>query len=135
MSVEKGRDSFLDIHIKPAANLSKIEEVLIITEKQEREPSLTDAGPMRAVDILADRLPSVPEKPVDPAAKPAGTVATPANGLTQTPVANSSAAGTATRTKPPQPVHKAPESAPKPETAQPKPKTPEAGANGQDQAQ
>jgi rod shape-determining protein MreC len=74
--VANGKDLFLDIKIKPAANLSKLEEVLVLTEKQERQAVAEDQGRVRAADILAQRLPSVPDKPVtDPTA--AGAAATP----------------------------------------------------------
>jgi rod shape-determining protein MreC len=61
-----GPESFLNIKVKPAANLSKLEEVLVITKNEEKQPSLAsteDAAPVRAVDVLAQRLPSVPDKP------------------------------------------------------------------------
>jgi rod shape-determining protein MreC len=63
-----GPESFLNIKVKPAANLGKLEEVLVITKNEEKQPSLAeDAAPVRAVDVLAQRLPSVPDKPkVDP---------------------------------------------------------------------
>jgi rod shape-determining protein MreC len=87
--VSNGKDLFLNIKIKPAANLSKLEEVLVLVEKQERQATADDGVRVRAVDILAQRLPSVPDKPptatpavganpsapnnlVDPAVKPAG---------------------------------------------------------------
>jgi rod shape-determining protein MreC len=69
--VANGRDLFLDVNIKPAANLSKLEEVLVLTEKQERLAVAEGNGRMRAADILAQRLPSVPDKPVTPAGAPA----------------------------------------------------------------
>jgi rod shape-determining protein MreC len=66
--VSQGHGLFLDIKVKPAADLSRLEEVLVITDKQEREPVAVTAGRTRAADILAERLPSVPDKPVpDPA--------------------------------------------------------------------
>ena len=40
--VANGKDLFLDIKIKPAANLSKLEEVLVLTEKQERQAVAED---------------------------------------------------------------------------------------------
>jgi hypothetical protein len=50
--------------VKPAADLNRIEEVLVVTEKQEREPAVAESGTrVRAADILAQRLPSVPDKP------------------------------------------------------------------------
>ena len=91
--VSPGHDNFLNIKIRPAANLGKLEEVLVLTEKQEREAVAEDHGHMRAADILAQRLPSVPDKPttnisatvgavgsgnsatLNPAAKPAGATA------------------------------------------------------------
>src|SRR5579863_7337131 len=62
-SVSRGGDSFLNIRIRPAANLGKLEEVLVITQEQEKKPVVDATAPMRAVDILAQRLPSVPDKP------------------------------------------------------------------------
>jgi rod shape-determining protein MreC len=61
--VSPGKEMFLNIHVKPAAELSRIEEVLVVTEKQERAPVAESGGRVRAADILAERLPSVPEKP------------------------------------------------------------------------
>jgi rod shape-determining protein MreC len=61
--VAPGPESFLKIRVKPAADLYRLEEVLVITKKEEREPLATDTGPVRAVDILTQRLPSVPDKP------------------------------------------------------------------------
>ena len=60
-----GSDLFLNIKVKPAANLSKLEEVLVITKMEDKSPAMTENSNMRAVDILAQRLPSVPEKPAD----------------------------------------------------------------------
>ena len=65
--VARGPDLFLTVRIKPAANLSRLEEVLVITEMQGPNlESAEDETPVRASDILAERLPSVPKKP-DPA--------------------------------------------------------------------
>jgi rod shape-determining protein MreC len=72
--VGSGKDLFLKVRVRPAANLSKLEEVLIVTEKQERQAMAQDTVRMRAADILAQRLPSVPEKPAEAAgATPAVT--------------------------------------------------------------
>jgi len=69
--VERGKDLFLRIEIRPAASLSKLEEVLVLVQKQDR-PATTEATThVRAADILAQRLPSVPEKPADATATPA----------------------------------------------------------------
>jgi rod shape-determining protein MreC len=62
--VGNGPDLFLNIRVRPAANLNKLEEVLVVTKLLEKEPTQLANGPLRAVDILAQRLPSVPDKPV-----------------------------------------------------------------------
>jgi rod shape-determining protein MreC len=59
--IEKGPE-FLQISVKPAAQLNRLEEVLVIVKKEEREPA-SSAAAVRAADILAERLPSVPDKP------------------------------------------------------------------------
>jgi rod shape-determining protein MreC len=70
--VGKEKETFLSIKVKPSANLSRLEEVLVVLEKQERQPVAQDAVRVRAADILAQRLPSVPETPA-PAANGAGS--------------------------------------------------------------
>ena len=62
-NVGRGKDLFLNIKIKPATDLSQLEEVLVLVEKQERQSAADDGPRMRASDILAQRLPSVPDKP------------------------------------------------------------------------
>ncbi len=78
--VGTGKDLFLNIQIRPAVNLGKLEEVLVVVEKQERQAQTADVGRVRAADILAQRLPSVPDKPPSatnsPTAALAGAVAT-----------------------------------------------------------
>jgi rod shape-determining protein MreC len=72
-------DSFLNIQLKSAVNLRKLEEVLIVTQVETRTPTLAETGGrVRAADILAERLPSVPPKPASEAGK------TPAVGVTAT---------------------------------------------------
>ena len=66
--VGSGKDLFLNIKIRPAADLSKLEEVLVLVEKQERQSTADEGVRMRASDILAQRLPSVPDKPAANAA-------------------------------------------------------------------
>ncbi len=86
--VEPGKDLFLNIRVVPSARLDQVEEVLIVTKITEKMPDSKELGPLRASDILAERLPTVPVKPeVDTAgkAKPGaanGTTpgATPATG-------------------------------------------------------
>lgn len=71
-----GSDLFLNIRVRPAASLSRLEEVLVVTKVVEKEPETNEpASPMRAADILAQRLPTVPSKAADPApgaANPSG---------------------------------------------------------------
>lgn len=85
MKVSTGSDLFLNIRVKPAVNLSKLEEVLVITQIPEKEPVVDQTGPVRAVDILAQRLPSVPEKPPEATvtAKPAEGGAKPSQDPTK----------------------------------------------------
>ncbi len=88
-SVKPGKEMFLSIKVRSAADLSRVEEVLIVTQKQERAPVVEESGVrVRAADILAQRLPSVPDKP---AAAPTPATAGSA-GKTSTPPANTSAA-------------------------------------------
>jgi rod shape-determining protein MreC len=61
--VSPGKELFLSIRVKPAADLSRLEEVLVVTEKHEREPVAENGVKVRAADVLAQRLPSVPDKP------------------------------------------------------------------------
>jgi rod shape-determining protein MreC len=60
--VSTGNDLFLNIRVRPAADLSKLEEVLVVTKVDERQTETEPAGTARAVDILAQRLPTVPPK-------------------------------------------------------------------------
>src|SRR5580658_786502 len=69
-----GSDLFLNIRVRPAADLSKLEEVLVVTKIDERQAEPDQTGATRAVDILAERLPGVPAKPAD--AVKAGTPGT-----------------------------------------------------------
>jgi len=71
--VGNGKDLFLNIKIKPAANLSKLEEVLVLVEKQERQATAENGVRVRAADILAQRLPSVSDKPAVDATAVEGT--------------------------------------------------------------
>ena len=101
--VGNGKDLFLNIKIRPAANLSKLEEVLVLVENKERQATAEENIHVRAADILAQRLPSVPDKPAsapnaavgatDTAAKPAAakTAAKPAGTATMAPTTASAA--------------------------------------------
>jgi len=68
VSVEPGKDLFLNIRVIPAARLDQVEEVLVVTKITEKMPDAKDLAPIRAADILADRLPTVPTKPGNDAA-------------------------------------------------------------------
>jgi rod shape-determining protein MreC len=69
------KDLFLNITVKPSANLDKLEEVLVVLQKQEKQAVTEDVPRARAADILAQRLPSVPDQPAVPANAGAKTTA------------------------------------------------------------
>jgi rod shape-determining protein MreC len=58
-----GDGLFLSIRVRPAANLNRLEDVLVITKISERDVEAPAEGPKRAADILAQRLPTIPVKP------------------------------------------------------------------------
>lgn len=85
--VSPGSELFLNIRVRPAANLNRLEEVLVVTKIDERQAQPEQTGPVRAVDILAERLPTVPPKPDansvgtnKSAEAPSGTTAPAASG-------------------------------------------------------
>ena len=84
--ISKGPE-FIQVTVKPAAILTHLEEVLVITKKEEHEASTSTAVPTRAADILAQRLPSVPDKPA---------ATTPASGVPNAAVPNAMAPTTGT---------------------------------------
>jgi rod shape-determining protein MreC len=74
--VSPGREMFLNIQIKPSADLNRLEEVLVVTQKQERDAVADALTPrVRAADILAQRLPSVPDKAAGAVASASGETA------------------------------------------------------------
>ena len=73
--VGAAKDLFLNITVKPSANLDKLEEVLVVLQKQEKQAVAEDVPRARAADILAQRLPSVPDQPAVPANAGAKTTA------------------------------------------------------------
>jgi rod shape-determining protein MreC len=104
--VSPGPELFLNIQVRPAADLSKLEEVLVVTKVDEKQATPDLTGPVRASDILAERLPTVPPKPetatnpgaaaqsgVKPNGSPTASATTPAQkpGATQATGAVSSA--------------------------------------------
>jgi rod shape-determining protein MreC len=88
--VSLGSELFLNIRVRPAADLSKLEEVLVVTKIDERQAQPDQTGAARAVDILAERLPTVPPKPenAEKGAAP-GTVAPTTTGSDAKPKAAS----------------------------------------------
>jgi rod shape-determining protein MreC len=88
-SVKSGEGLFLNIRVRPAANLNRLEEVLVVTKIDERDVEAPAEGPKRAADILAERLPSVPAKPPEQpgaAAKPGTTETAKPPATTRRPV-------------------------------------------------
>ncbi len=87
--VSPGSELFLNIRVRPAADLSRLEEVLVVTKIDERQAQPDQTGAARAIDILAERLPTVPPKPENaakgavPGTASPGTVA-PGAGATTT---------------------------------------------------
>lgn len=65
--VSPGPDLFLNIRVKPAAQISRLEEVLVITKVVESAPAVdaSASGPIRAADVLAQRLPTIVAQPPD----------------------------------------------------------------------
>jgi rod shape-determining protein MreC len=94
--VKKGTESFLSIRVKPSSNLAKLEEVLVITKREETAPAATDGAPVRAIDILTQRLPSVPQQAAtDPNAPPP-----PTSGLVIAPAQSGGATSNSGTSKP-----------------------------------
>ncbi|MGB6387587.1 MAG: rod shape-determining protein MreC [Terriglobales bacterium] len=85
--VAPGSELFLNIRVSPAADLSKLEEVLVVTKIDERQAQPDKTGAARAVDILAERLPTVPPKPenTEKAVVPGTATPTPATPKTVSP--------------------------------------------------
>lgn len=60
--------TFLTIKLKPAADLNRLEEVLVVTKMAEQAPdAIAGSDHVRAADILAQRLPTVPKTDQKPA--------------------------------------------------------------------
>jgi rod shape-determining protein MreC len=110
--VKRGAEQFWSIRVRPAASLERLEEVLVITKKEEREAAPVEtAGPVRAADILAARLPSVPVKapiPVPPGKTGSATAAAPGAAKPlptgSAPAAKKPASTAPPATTPPQPA-------------------------------
>jgi rod shape-determining protein MreC len=98
--VTPGSELFLNIRVRPAANLSKLEEVLVVTKIDERQAEPDQAGAARAVDILAQRLPGVPSKPDENAEKGAAGTAAPGTAATTPGATTPGATTTGAQTSP-----------------------------------
>jgi rod shape-determining protein MreC len=122
--VSMGRNLFLEIKLKSAVDLNRLEEVLVITQQKARTPDTAGLGPIRASDILAQHLPSVPQTP-NPAqqqpGQPANSGQQPAPGVT--PPTQSPAKNTLS-TNPALTAPASGASAAKPQTAKPPGTTP-----------
>lgn len=129
VSPDRDNEPFLAVKVKPAADLSRLEEVLVVTKIAQETPqqSAQDAN-VRAADILSERLPSVPKpettkkagatktgtppapsvNPIVPAAsgtKPAANTSAPAAPTrAATPASTTKTAGTAKTGTVPRPV-------------------------------
>ena len=72
-SPDRDNDPFMNVRVKPSTDLRRLEEVLVITKAAEEMPAAAAGStPIRAADILSQRLPSIP-KP-DPSPTPAPKV-------------------------------------------------------------
>lgn len=123
ITVSMGRNLFLNIGLKPAADLNRLEEVLVITQQKPRAPDVNGLGPIRASDILAQHLPGVP-----PAATPTPAQTTPgaqpshaAPAVQSAPSASVPARGAAQNTLTAKPPATSPAGSiqPKPQSARP----------------
>lgn len=96
VSPDRENEPFLAVKVKPAADLSRLEEVLVVTRvAQETAQQSAQQSNVRAADILSERLPSVPKPEEKKAhapnasapAAPSPAPASPATNATK-PVAN-----------------------------------------------
>lgn len=80
--IRPGSDLFFNIRVQPAAQLNRLEEVLIVTRVAEPAPQtdVAEAPPRRAAEILSQRLPGLPPKAAD-----AGATGTPPPAARTTP--------------------------------------------------
>jgi rod shape-determining protein MreC len=118
--VSQGRDLFWDVRVKPAVDLNRVEEVLIVTQMQSSQPESAEAPPVRASDILAQRLPGIAHRDAVPDAngRPSATSNKPAQS--PNPAVAEAPKSTAAKSNSSQAVAAA---TPKPNVAAPKPKS------------
>jgi rod shape-determining protein MreC len=93
VQVSPGPETFLNIRVKPAAHLDRVEEVLVVTKVDERQRELVPEAPRRAADILALRLPSIQIKP--PTANPEAPTPSAAGARAASPPATGAGPATA----------------------------------------
>jgi rod shape-determining protein MreC len=131
--VGAGKDLFLNVKVRPAANLSKLEEVLVLVEKQQQEAVAEETGHTRAADVLAQRLPSVPEKPPDANAGSGETKpsSTPTVGSKISHPSNRAMGGAAQASTGPKPPVSPKPSGAQPQTTNPSARPPATPANTQ----
>lgn len=111
VQVTPGQDLFWNIRVKPAASLNRLEEVLVVTRIEETAPPEPGPeGPVRAADILAQRLPGITRKAEEPA-----KAAQPATPKPKPPSAQAA---------PPQPGNTNPSPSTAPASPKPEPKPP-----------
>lgn len=85
-----GNDLFWNIRIRPAANLERLDELLVVTETRGPIFESDDAGSSATTaDILAQRLPGINHPPEQ---APAGEAAKPGSSPSSKPVPNSTSA-------------------------------------------
>ncbi len=98
-------EPFLVVRVRPSADLNKLEDVLVITQTEEKQPMAGEGkNNLRAADILAQRLPTVNPKPPAPQAEHSAGAPNPGARKTQKPgtaegtvqLGNKAAGGTAT---------------------------------------
>ena len=62
--IGRGGDGFYSLTLSPAANLNRLEEVLIVTQvSNDSQLADTTESPQRAADVLAQRLPTIRKPP------------------------------------------------------------------------
>ena len=64
--ISRGGDGFYNLTVTPAANLNRLEEVLIVTEiNNDSLMAESNEAPQRAAELLAKRLPTVKKNPAN----------------------------------------------------------------------
>jgi len=75
------RNPYVAIRIRPSVNLSRLDEVLVITQVTDTVPTAMQqdvaTSEQKAADILAQRLPSIPPAAIGPDGKPTDSNAPP----------------------------------------------------------